>query len=202
MAMKPDPLFYIAREEGEEAGPYDLVQMAGFLRKKIITADTPTRLEDEEAWKPFSWHPQFIVAREMPADAVSTRVIARNEAASASNSPIPLPSHETLIRLAMAGVLILVAGGLSYGAARFDPTLGPILAYLGGGISLVAFCLIAVRLLDEDVLTLLMVVLIPGYDIFYFLSNIWEYFPYFCAKYGGAVIALAAVAGAAAGSTH
>ena len=38
-AMKPEPLFYIKRAEQNVAGPYDLVQMAGLLRKKIITPE-------------------------------------------------------------------------------------------------------------------------------------------------------------------
>src|SRR5476651_918871 len=105
--MKPEPLFYIERAEQNVAGPYDLVQMAGLLRKKIITAETSVRREGEEDWKPFSWHPQFIVAREMSPEAVSTRVdVLTEQAEEASQPPIPLPSAETLIKL----------GGLLLGA--------------------------------------------------------------------------------------
>jgi hypothetical protein len=69
ITMKSESLFYIQRTEENVSGPYDLVQMAGLLRKKIITADTHTRLVGEENWQPFSWQPQFSIAREMPADA-------------------------------------------------------------------------------------------------------------------------------------
>ena len=44
--MKKDTLFYIERDEQNVAGPYDLVQMAGLLRKKIITPETMSRLEE------------------------------------------------------------------------------------------------------------------------------------------------------------
>src|SRR5471032_1966910 len=89
IAMKQEALFYIERAEENVAGPYDLVQMAGLLRKKIITAETSVRREGEEDWKPFAWHPQFIVAREMSPDAVSTRVDDLNEqAAEGASGPI------------------------------------------------------------------------------------------------------------------
>ena len=87
--MKPEPLFYIERVEGK-SGPYDLVQMAGFLRKKIITEETPTCREGSDDWKPFCEHPQFIVAREMPPGATSKRTIELAEAEQAGDSPIPL----------------------------------------------------------------------------------------------------------------
>jgi hypothetical protein len=40
MAIKQDLLFYIARTAQEVAGPYDLAQMAGLLRRRIITPET------------------------------------------------------------------------------------------------------------------------------------------------------------------
>ncbi len=200
--MKKEPLFYIARTEEIVAGPYDLVQMAGLLRKKIITVDTLTRLEGEEEWQPFGWQSHFSVVREIPADAVSMRVDTLDEEATAPNSPIPLPSRETLTKLGMTAILLLVMGGLSYLLAKLDPTMGMILEIVGAGIGLVAQCLILARLLDEDALTIVMVFFIPLFDIFYFLSNIWEYFPYFCAKYGGIVVAMAAAAAMATGSSH
>jgi len=78
--MKPEPLFYIEQAEQNVAGPYDLVQMAGLLRKKIITAETAVRREGEEDWKPFPGIPN-LASPEMPPDAVSTRVNALNEEA-------------------------------------------------------------------------------------------------------------------------
>ncbi len=126
--MQPEPLFYIEREEGEKAGPYDLVQMAGLLRKKIITPETMTCLKGAEDWKAFSWQPQFSVVREMPPGAVSNRVTDLEEKAMEANAPpIPLPSAETVMKL--GGLLLRRASwrarGLSYRMAGSNDRLLP-----------------------------------------------------------------------------
>src|ERR1700678_4037129 len=91
-AMNTEPLFFITRDEGVVAGPYDLVQMAGLLRKKIITSETMTRLDGTDEWKAFSWQPQFIIVKEMPAGAVSERVDQLDqEAELARQGLIPMP---------------------------------------------------------------------------------------------------------------
>jgi hypothetical protein len=202
MPMKPEPLFYIEREAQNVAGPYDLVQMAGLLRKKIVTAETPTRLVGEDDWKPFSWQPQFSVAREMPPDAVSVRVEALDEEAHAPSSPIPLPSVETLIKLGGLICGAFLAGAGAYLIARADATTGYCLEYGGIAAALVAICMIMARLLDEDFWTLVLVFFVPGGDLFYFISNIWEYFTWFCVKYAGAAVAAGAALGLAAHSAH
>jgi len=201
--MKPEPLFYIEREAQTVAGPYDLVQMAGLLRKKIITAETPVRREGEEEWKPFSWHPEFSIAREMSTDAVSARVDELNEEAEeGSRSPIPLPSAETLMKLGGLGVGALLAGAGAYLIARLDITTGYCLMAAGGAAVVVAQCMIIARLLDEDFWTLALVFFVPGGDIFYFISNVWEYFTWFCVKYIGAAVLAGAALGLAAHSAR
>jgi len=193
--MKPEPLFYIDRGEQNVAGPYDLVQMAGLLRRKIITAETSTRLEGEEDWKPFAWQPQFSIVREVPPDAVSTRVEVLDEEAHAPSSLIPLPSAETLMKLGGLVGGVLLAGAGAFLIAMVDSTTGYCVMVGGGVTALVAHCLIMARLLDEDYMTLALVFFVPFGDVFYFISNIWQYFTWFCAKYVG----LAAWAGAAMG---
>jgi len=203
MAMKQEPLFYIEREAQTVAGPYDLVQMAGLLRKKIITAETSVRREGEDDWKPFSWHPQFIVAREMSPDAVSTRVVELNEEAEeTAQPPILLPSVETLVKLGAMIFGSLLAGAMACLIARLDETTGYCLLYGGIAAALVAQCMIIARLLDEDFWTLILVFFVPGGDIFYFISNIWEYFTWFCVKYVGAAVLAGAAMGLAAHSGH
>lgn len=199
--MKPDPLYYVARAEGNVAGPYDLVQIAELLRKKIITPETSIRLETSEEWKPLNEQSIYSIVLEIPKDAVSSRIDALNEEA-ADQASIPLPSSETLIKLGTAAVAILIVGVLSYMIGKTSPTGGHILVMLGSVAAIYALCLIIFRLLDEDFLTLLLVFFVPFYDIFYFITNIWEYFPYFCMKYGGLVMAAAAAAGMAAAVTH
>ncbi len=202
--MKPEPLFYIEREEQNVAGPYDVVQMASLLRKKIITPETMTRLEgdDEDAWKPFGWQPQFSIAREMPPDAVSARVEALDEKAGEPHSPIPLPSAQTLLKL---GGLII--GGLLAFAAAFlfawlDETTGYCLMVAGGASALVAVILIITRVMDEDFWTMALVFFVPFGDTYYFLSNIWQYFPLFCVKYIGAAVFAGAALGLATRAGH
>jgi hypothetical protein len=200
--MKPEPLFYIAREKQPVAGPYDLVQMAGLLRKKIITPETMTCLDGGDDWKPFAWQPQFSIVKEMPPDAVSTRVEALDEEAQAPRSLLPLPSAETLMKL--GGMLFgaLLAGVGSYLIARLDVTTGYCLEFGGGAAALVAVCMIMAKLLDEDFWTLLLVFFVPFGDIFYFICNIWEYFNWFCVKYVGAAVCAGAILGLAAHSAH
>ena len=201
--MKPEPLFYIEREEQNVAGPYDLVQMAGLLRKKIITAETFVRLEGEDDWKPFSWHPQFIVAREMSPDAVSTRATKLDdEAEEARQGPIPMPSRETLMRLGGLMIGALLAGAGAYLIARADETTGYCLEYGGIGAALVAHCLIIARILDEDAWTLALVFFVPGGDIFYFITKFWQYFKLFCMEYVGAAVWVGAALGLAAHAAH
>jgi len=199
----PEPLFYVAREQGTVAGPYDLVQMAGLLRRKIITGETMTRRDGEDDWKAFSWQPQFTIAREMPVDAVSQRVLALDEEAAArAKGPVPLPSAETMLKLAGLAVGCLVALGVSFVFAWLDTTMAYCLLVAGTAAAAVAYCFIVARLLDEDYWTLALVWFVPGGDIYYFLSNIWEYFPWFCVKYVGAAVAMGAVLGLAAHSPH
>jgi GYF domain 2 len=201
--MKPEPLFYVEREERVVAGPYDLVQMAGLLRRKIITPETMTRVEGEDGWKPFSWQPQFIVAREMSPDAVSTRVDRLDEEAKAAASgPIPLPSRETVLKLAGLVTGGFLAAGAAYGIARLDVTMGNCLFYAGIGAVLVATCMIWARILDEKFWTLALIFFVPFGDIYYFITRIWQYFPWFCVKYIGAAVAVGAAAGLAAHATH
>ncbi len=197
--MTPEPLFHIDRGQGQVAGPYDVVQMAGLLRRRIITGETMTRREGTDDWKPFSWQPQFAIAREMPADATSTRVTELDEAAAAEKSgPIPLPSRETVLKLGALAGGALLAGIVAFIMAWLDATTGTCLLFLGGATALVAHCMIMARLLDEDYLTLGMVLLLPGGDLYYFLSNIWEYYTWFCVKYVGLAVVFGAMAGLAA----
>jgi len=201
--MKPEPLFYIAREEENVAGPYDLVQMAGLLRKKIITPETPTRLEGEEGWKPFSWQPQFIVVREIPPDAVSTRVTQLDEEAAArASGPIPLPSVESVMKVVGMLVGALLAGAGAYLVARLDETTGYCLQIGGGAATLVAYCMIFASLMDEDLWTRILVFLVPLGDIYYFICNFWKYFTWICVKYVGTAVYLGATMGLAAHQPH
>jgi len=203
--MKPEPLFYIPvpGHEDEAAGPYDLVQMAGLLRQKIITTETPTRLEGEQEWKPFGDRHHFIVAKEMPPDAVSTRVIALTEAARASRSPIPLPSAEFLVKLGVMAVAMLLAGGISFFLAWVDQTMGIFLVVAGGCAALLGVAMIYVTMADESNWTICLVFFIPFFNLYYFLANFEKYLPYFYLEYLGLTIALAATAGmAVASSSH
>lgn len=201
--MNQEPLFYIEREEGEKAGPYDLVQMAGLLRKKIITPETMTCLKGTEDWRAFSWQPHYSVVREIPSDAVSNRVEELEEKALAARSGlIPLPSRETVMKL--GGLLcgsILVGLG-SFIMAWLDQTTGHCLMAAGAAAVMVASCLIYARMMDEDYWTLATIFFIPGGDIYYFISNIWQYFTLFCVKYLGAAMFAGAALGVAMHSAH
>ena len=189
------PLLYIQRE-GTEAGPYDLVQMAGLLRKKIITGETQTRQEGEDAWMPLSWQPQFSVIREMPADAVSMRLDELDEeAANRNRPPIPLPSRETLVRIGGMVGGCFCAGLGAYCLARLDGTVGHVLLFSGLAVALVAQCLTIAKVLDEDLFTLLLIFFVPGGDIYYFITRFWQYYKLFCVKYGGVCVAIGAALG-------
>jgi GYF domain 2 len=196
--MKPETLFYIQRDDAV-AGPYDLVQMAGLLRKKIINPETMTRCEGEDGWKPFSWQPQFSVAREMSPDAVSTRIEALNEKAQVERAPVPLPSAALMLQMAAGVAALLVLGVVVYFVSSLNLTLGVCLAIAGVACALMGTCLAYVRFADENILTQLKVFIVPFYDIYYLVANFSDYLPYFCAKCVGVVVATAALAGIASG---
>jgi hypothetical protein len=196
--MTPELLFHIERKKGVTAGPYDLVQMAGLLRRKIITGETMTRLEGEEDWKPFAWRPQFTLAREMPPDAVSSRTDRLDaQAREAAHPPILLPARDTGIKLAglILGALLAFVG--AFLIAKSDETTGVCLEYAGVGAVVAGQCMILARLLKEDIWTLLLLILVPAGDIVYLTLNLADYLPAFCVKYAGAAVALGAVWGLA-----
>jgi len=197
--MKPEALFYIPVPNDDEAvaGPYDLVQMAKLLRDKMITAETLTFREGEEQWKAFGQRSEFIIAQEMPADAVSMRLEKLKMQAEESGSALPLPSAASMIKLGGIALLLLVVGTGVYFVSAADTTTGFFLAVVGGTAALVGQVFILVKLLDEEWITRLMVAFVPLFDIYYFISNLDKYLPFFCAKYLGGILALAAYAGIA-----
>jgi hypothetical protein len=174
--------------------------MARLLRQKIITTETPTRLEGEQEWKPFGDRHQFIVAKEMSPDAVSTRVIALTDAANAARSPIPLPSAEFLVKLGVMAVAMLLAGGMSFFLGWLDQTMGIFLVVAGGCAALWGVAMIYLTMADESNWTICLVFFIPFFNLYYFLTNFEKYLPYFYLEYLGLTIALAAAAGMAIGS--
>lgn len=202
--MKKELLFYIPSEHDETgvAGPYDLVQLAAMLRRRQISAETPVFQEADAEWKPFADRPQFIVAREMPADAVSHRQISLDEEASAGESMIPLPSKEQLVQLAMAVILLLVGAVIAYGVARIDAAAGICLFILASSVAAIAMLLIIFKMLDEDWMTMLLLGVVPLYDLYYLMANIDRYFTLLAFKYGGTALALAAYAGLASVASH
>ena len=197
--MKQEPLFYIPVEhnDNEVLGPYDLVQMARMLRTKIITAETLTFREGEQEWKPFGERPHFVLALEIPADAVSVRSELIKEKEEAAKPPIPMPSTATMVKIGVMAVLLLIGGVISYFISMADTTTGFLITMGGGGVALVGQALILVKVLDEAWIVRLMVIFIPLFDIYYFLTNLDKYLPYFCAKYIGGVLAVTAFAGVA-----
>jgi hypothetical protein len=187
---------YIQRD-GTEAGPYDLVQMAGLLRKNIISRETQTRLDGDDAWMPLSWQPQFPVIREMSPTAESMHLDELNEEAMNRRSPIPLPSRELLVQLAAFASGSLLMAVMAFLFAWLNAPIGMVLLYAGGGIALAAQVLIIFKMIDEDYWKLFLTILIPLYDIYFFICNIDRYYKLLAVKYVGISIALGAVLGLA-----
>ena len=193
--MTAGQLFYI-RREGAEAGPYDVVQMAGLLRRKIIDGDTPVRRQGQDDWKPFSWHPQFAVAREMPAGAASTRTDALDEEAGArAAGPLPLPSAETVMKIAAFFAAALLALGGAFLIAWLDPAMGQVVLVIGAGAFVVGQAMMLLKVLDADSRTMLSYYFIPGYDIYFVAANFWQIFPWLCLKYIGMAACFGALLG-------
>lgn len=196
---KPEPLFYIPVPDNDHdvAGPYDLVQMAGLLRSKVVTAETLTYREGEQDWKPFGERPQYIIAVEIPVGADSMHLETLKLKEEATRPPIPLPSTGMMVGAGVAMVLLLIGGLVVYWVAAADTTTGFFMATGGGATALVAQAFILVKLMDESWLTRMMVLFVPLFDIYYFTANLEKYLPLFCAKYIGTIMALAAYAGIA-----
>jgi hypothetical protein len=172
------------------------------LRRGQITSETLTFAEGEMEWRPFGDRSQFIVAKEMPKDATSQRQVDLEEAASAGKSLIPLPSQDQLIQLGMAVVLLAIGYAIIYEVARADAITGLVLFFVSSAVALVALLFIAFQMFDEDWLTLVLLALVPFYDIYYFATNSGKYLPLLSARYGGIVFAAAAYAGLASAASH
>jgi len=199
--MKPEPLYYIPVPDTEQdiAGPYDLVQMAGLLRTKVISAETMTFREGEAEWIPFGNRPQYIVALETPEGVVSHRMEMQQHEQAAGGWVIPMPSAETLVMAGLALVGLFVAGVVSFIFAAGDTSVGTCLVVGGLGAAMVGQAMVYVKLLDEGWIVRLMVLFLPFFDIYYFVSNIHTYWRCFVAKYLGTVLAFTALAGLASG---
>ena len=193
--MNPTRLFI--QREGNEAGPYDLVQMAALLRKKIIDGQTPTRLDGEDAWMPFSWQPHFSVVREMRPDATSMRLDQLDEQTLDRRSPIPLPSREVLIQLTSFAAGCLLLGACAFLLAWSNAAVGTVALYAGIGLAVAAQLLIIFKMIDEDYIKLFLTMIIPLYDIYFFLCNIDRYYKLLAIKYAGICIALGSAWGLA-----
>ncbi len=203
--MKEEVLFYISAPQSDHgrAGPYDIVQMAGLLRRKIITAETMTLLKGESEWRPFFQQQQFILVGEIPQDAVSMRTDAVEEQIQEKTATLfPVPSTEFLVQVAVMVVGLLVLAAVGYFLGRMDEMTGKVIMIVAGGVAAVAQVMILATLLDEDYVTFLLVAFIPFFDIYYFVSNIDKYWPYFLAKYAGAILAFAAAMGAGLPISH
>jgi len=96
----------------------------------------------------------------------------------------------------------MLAGIGAFIIAWLDQTTGYCLMAAGAAAVTVATCMIMVRLLDEDFWTLAQIFFLPGGDIFYFITNIWQYFTWFCVRYIGAAMFVGAVLGMAMRSRH
>ena len=192
--MNPYEQFYIKRGAVNVEGPYDLVKMGDLLREKSITPETLVRVEGSLDWQPFSEHSQYVVVRETSVDAAAR--LDSSEAELEANAPlIPLPSRESLINFATKALLLLFLGVTAYLIARHDETVGNVIVLSGFAIAAVAQCLIFGQMLNEDVFTIGKLFFIPFYDIYFFVSNLDNYFSKFFAKYLGLTVAIAAAAG-------
>jgi len=193
----PKTVFYIQRD-GAEAGPYDLVQMAGLLRKHIISHETQTRLDGDDAWMPLSWQPQFAVIREMSPAAESMHLDALDEDAMNRRSPIPLPSGEFLFQLVAFAVGCAVLATTAFVFAWMDVIVGTVLLYAGLGVALAASVLIVARIMDESWYKLALIVFVPLYDLYYIICNFEKYAILLAVRYAAISVALGAVFGLAA----
>lgn len=191
----PEPLFYYAIEGQDVAGPFDLVQMAGLLREGVIAPETLTYRDGEADWMPFLERPQYTIAREIPAGAISHRIVA--QANQASKAIVPLPSKATLFKLVQALLVLAILGTVGFFFGAGDKLVGTLMLLIGGAISAVAQCLIIVQVIDDGWITVALVALVPGMDIYYFVSNLDKYLAYFWVKYAGAAIAVGAALGLA-----
>lgn len=114
----------------------------------------------------------------------------------------PVPSTEFLVQVAVMVVGLLVLAAVGYFLGRMDEMTGKVIMIVAGGVAAVAQVMILATLLDEDYVTFLLVAFIPFFDIYYFVSNIDKYWPYFLAKYAGAILAFAAAMGAGLPISH
>jgi hypothetical protein len=195
--MKEEALFYIPSPDNEHDvdGPYDLAQMSRLLRDNIVSSKTLTCLDGEEVWKPFGEHPQFIVAREMPPEEVSTPSVAREVAKPWAKAPAPTSSTGTMVMNGVACVLLAVGGALAWLVSAADPGMGACVAVAGLILGLAGGGFTLAHVMKEAWGMRLKVLFVPFFDVFYFRSNLENCLPFICAKYIGTVLAVASLAG-------
>ena len=64
--------FFCFPATNEVEGPFELVELAGLLRDKLISGETQTLREGEETWLPFQDRPEFLFAAEIPTEAITS----------------------------------------------------------------------------------------------------------------------------------
>ena len=199
--MNPEPHIFFRTGTGiqEIGGPHDLIEAANLLHRKMVTAETMTRLEGEEEWKPFVERPEYRTAREMPYHTVKTRLAERAVKTKPSRPP---PSAEFLLRLTIVVFGLLILCAIFYFMASNDMITGIAMAILGTGAALMGQCAIFLKLWDlrdESFFTGVKLFVVPFYDVYFFLADFRGCLPFLCAKYvgmgmmAGAVIGLAAL---------
>jgi hypothetical protein len=169
--------------------------MARLLRDNIVSTETLTCLDGEEVWKPFGERPQFIVARAMPPEEVSTPSPAREKAKPRAKAPASTSLTGTMVMISVACVLLAIGGALTWLVSAADPGMGAcfagaglVSALAGGGFTLA-------QVMGETWGMRLKVLFVPFFDVFYFRSNLEKCLPFICAKYIGMVLAVASLAG-------
>jgi hypothetical protein len=195
--MTQQPLFFIPspHDDHSVSGPYDLAEMAGLLRHKIISAVTLTCQPGELEWLPFGERPEYLATMELATQDEPEKEIAGIEEKTTAHQAVPTRPASVKLALAVAGVVAVVVGTGFYFVSIMDSTLGFVLASVSAIVGLVGTGFVVANLAEKNWSTRLLVFFVPLYDIFYFTSNAEKYLPYFCMRYIGIVLALAAVGG-------
>jgi hypothetical protein len=106
----PSKRFYCYPATNEVEGPFELVELAGLLRDNLITGETQTLREGEEAWLAFQDRPEFNFAKEIPAEIIARHNKEKTEAKVSDFHPRKL--------LTMAWVMLPVFLYVAYRIAR------------------------------------------------------------------------------------
>jgi hypothetical protein len=93
----------------QEAGPFDLIELAAELKYGHIDASTPIRNEESDDWLIFRDRPEFAAVQSIPIEEIARHLEEKERGGTSSQSsdePRPFPWIIPIVALVISGLLL------------------------------------------------------------------------------------------------